>query len=157
VGDVLILVWRFQFCNSRIVSTLASCERLPATVPDLANRPQQLVFLTPIDSQLNDFLNEIHLIALFEPSIVERIDEDLDRHAKKKKLRHLRGPNSLKRKSVAERFRRFSSLSHLQSLWARHSGTEQIPKFFSVSNFGGKFLLQVPRNVYDQDTIAPLE
>jgi hypothetical protein len=41
-----------------------------------------------------------------------------------------------------------------QSLWAGHSGTEQIPKFFSVSNFGGKFLLQVPRNVYDQDTIA---
>jgi hypothetical protein len=35
---------------------------------------------------LNDFLNEIHLIALFEPSIVERIDEDLNRHAKKKKL-----------------------------------------------------------------------
>jgi len=89
VGDVLILVWRFQFCNSRIVSTLASCERLPATVPNLANRPRQLVFLTPIDSQLNDFLNEIHLIALFEPSIVERIDEDLDRHAKKKKLLRL--------------------------------------------------------------------
>ena len=89
MGDVLILVWRFQFCNSRIVSTLASCERLPATVPNLANRPRQLVFLTPIDSQLNDFLNEIHLIALFEPSIVERIDEDLDRHAKKKKLLRL--------------------------------------------------------------------
>jgi hypothetical protein len=86
---VLILVRRFQFCNSRIVSTLASCERLPATVPDLANRPRQLVFLTPIDSQLNDFLNEIHLIALFDPSIVERIDEDLDRHAKKKKLLRL--------------------------------------------------------------------
>jgi hypothetical protein len=86
---VLILVRRFQFCNSRIVSALASCERLPATVPDLANRPRQLVFLTPIDSQLNDFLNEIHLIALFDPSIVERIDEDLDRHAKKKKLLRL--------------------------------------------------------------------
>jgi hypothetical protein len=46
------------------VSTLASCERFSAIVPDLANRPRQLVFLTPIDSQLNDFLNEIHLIAL---------------------------------------------------------------------------------------------
>ena len=68
------------------MSILASCGRLSAIVPDLANRPRQLVFLTPIDSQLNDFLNEIHLIALFEPSIVERIDEDLDRHAKKKKL-----------------------------------------------------------------------
>jgi hypothetical protein len=86
---MLILVWRFLFCNSQIVSILASCERLPATIPDLANRPRQLVFLTPIDSQLNDFLNEIHPIALFEPSIVERIDEDLDRHAKKKKLLRL--------------------------------------------------------------------
>jgi hypothetical protein len=83
---VLILALRFQICNSRIVSILASCGRLSAIVPDLAHRPQQLVFLTPIDSQLNDFLNEIHQIALFEPSIVERIDEDLDLHAKKKKL-----------------------------------------------------------------------
>jgi hypothetical protein len=71
------------------VSTLASCGRLPATVPDLANRPRQLVFLAPIDSQLNDFLNEIHQIACFEPSIVERIDQDLDLHAKKKKLLRL--------------------------------------------------------------------
>jgi hypothetical protein len=71
------------------VSTLASCGRLSATVPDLANRPRQLVFLTPIDSQLNDFLNEIHPIARSEPSIVERIDEDLDLHAKKKKLLRL--------------------------------------------------------------------
>jgi hypothetical protein len=71
------------------VSILASCGRLSATVPDLANRPRQLVFLTPIDSQLNDFLNEIHQIALFEPSIVECIDEDLDLHAKKKKLLRL--------------------------------------------------------------------
>jgi hypothetical protein len=71
------------------VSILASCGRLSATVPDLANRPRQLVFLTPIDSQLNDFLNEIHQIALFEPSIVERIDEDLELHAKRKKLLRL--------------------------------------------------------------------
>ena len=71
------------------MSTLASCGRLPATVPDLVDRPRQLVFLTPIDSQLNDFLNEIHQIACFEPSIVERIDEDLDLHAKKKKLLRL--------------------------------------------------------------------
>ena len=71
------------------MSILASCGRLSAIVPDLANRPRQLVFLTPIDSQLNDFLNEIHRIALLEPSIVERIDEDLDLHAKKKKLLRL--------------------------------------------------------------------
>jgi len=38
---------------------------------------------------LNDFLNEIHQIARFEPSIVQRIDEDLDLHAKKKKLLRL--------------------------------------------------------------------
>src|ERR1700738_2491633 len=86
---MLILVRRLHFCNSRIVSILASCERLPATVPDLVSRPRQLVFLTPIDSQLNDFLNEIHQIAIFEPSIVERIDEDLDLHAKKKKPQRL--------------------------------------------------------------------
>src|SRR6202048_4024197 len=86
---MLILVRRFQVCNSWVVSTLASCQRLPATVPDLANRPRQLVFLTPVDSQLNDFLNEIHEIARLEPSIVERIDEDLDLHAKKKKLLRL--------------------------------------------------------------------
>ena len=86
---MLILARRFQICNSQIVSILASCGRLSATVPDLANRPRQLVFLTPIDSQLNDFLNEIHQIALLEPSIVECIDEDLDLHAKKKKLLRL--------------------------------------------------------------------
>ena len=71
------------------MSILASYGRLPAIIPDLANRPRQLVFLTPIDSQLNDFLNEIHQIACLEPSIVERIDEDLDLHAKKKKLLRL--------------------------------------------------------------------
>jgi hypothetical protein len=71
------------------VSILASCGRFSTIVPDLTNRPRQLVFLTPIDSQLNDFLNEIHRIALLEPSIVERIDEDLDLHAKKKKLLRL--------------------------------------------------------------------
>src|SRR6266436_5656833 len=86
---MLILVQHFHICNSWIVSILASCGRLPATVPDLANRPRQLVFFTPIDSQLNDFLIEIHQIAIFEPSIVERIDEDLDLHAKKKKLLRL--------------------------------------------------------------------
>jgi hypothetical protein len=71
------------------VSVLASHEKFHAIVPDLANRPRQLVFLTPIDSQLNDFLNEIHQIVRMEPSIVERIDEDLDLHAKKKKLQRL--------------------------------------------------------------------
>jgi hypothetical protein len=71
------------------VSILASYEKFRAIVPDLANRPRQLVFLTPIDSQLNDFLNEIHQIVRMEPSIVECIDEDLDLQAKKKKLLRL--------------------------------------------------------------------
>jgi hypothetical protein len=71
------------------VSALTSHGRLPASVPDLSDRARQLVFLTPIDSQLSDFLNEIHQIASLEPSIVERIDEDLDLHAKKKKLLRL--------------------------------------------------------------------
>src|SRR5271169_1546174 len=89
MSTTLILVLRLQVCNSWIVSILASCGRLPAIVPDLVNRPRQLVFLTPIDSQLNDFLNEIHQIACLEPSIVECIDQDLDVHAKKKKLLRL--------------------------------------------------------------------
>jgi len=71
------------------VSTLTSFGKLASTVPDLVNRPRQLVFLTPIDSQLNDFLNEIHQIARWEPTIVECIDQDLDVHAKKKKLLRL--------------------------------------------------------------------
>lgn len=71
------------------MSILDSCRKLPATVPDLATRPRQLVFLTPLNSPLNDFLNEIHQIARFEPAIVERIDEDLDLYAKKKKLLRL--------------------------------------------------------------------
>src|SRR5260370_9335703 len=86
---MLILVRRAQICNTLFGSPLASCQKLPATVPDLANRPRQLVFLTPLNSQLNDFLNEVHQIARLEPSIVERIDEDLDLHAKKKKLLRL--------------------------------------------------------------------
>ena len=71
------------------MSILASCGKFTAIVPDLTNRPRQLVFFTPIDSQLNDFLNEIHQIAYLEPSIVERIDLDLDLHAKEKKLLRL--------------------------------------------------------------------
>src|SRR5271157_6207988 len=86
---MLILVRRAQICNTLIVSALARCQKLRAIVPDLANRPRQLVFLTPIDSQLNDFLNEIHQIVRMEPSVVERIDQDLDLHAKKKKLLRL--------------------------------------------------------------------
>jgi len=52
------------------VSFLTAAQHESYTVPDLVNRPRQLIFLTPIDSQLNDFLNEIHQIARWEPSIV---------------------------------------------------------------------------------------
>jgi len=71
------------------VSAVASYRKSSAIVPDIANHPRQLVFLTPLDSPLHDFLREIHQIARFEPAIVERIDEDLDLHAKKKKLLRL--------------------------------------------------------------------
>ena len=82
---MLILVRRAQICNTLIVSILASCQKLPATVPDLANRPRQVVFLTPIDSRLNDFLSEIHQIARWEPSIVERIDSGFGSARQKEK------------------------------------------------------------------------
>ena len=58
------------------------------TVPDLTNRPRQLVFL-PRQQPIERFSNEIDQIARLEPSIVDRIDEDLDLHAKKKKLQRL--------------------------------------------------------------------
>ena len=71
------------------MSTIQRFQKPPATIPDLVSQPRQLVFLTPLDTQLHDFLREIHQIARFEPAIVERIDEDLDIHAKKKKLLRL--------------------------------------------------------------------
>jgi Transposase DDE domain len=64
-------------------------ERRACTVPDLATRPRQLIFLTPPNTALHAFLREIHQIAAAEPAIVECIDEDLDRHAKAKKLLRL--------------------------------------------------------------------
>ena len=39
---MLILVRRSQICNTLIVSTLASCQKLPATVPDLADHDIEL-------------------------------------------------------------------------------------------------------------------
>lgn len=78
-----------RFCNSYAVSSVETRQKSSATVPDLANRPRQLIFFTPLNNSLSDFLNEIHQIARFEPAIVERIDEDLDLHAKKKKLLRL--------------------------------------------------------------------
>ena len=39
----------------------------------------------------------------------------------------------------------------------RTLGTEPVPKFSSAGNLGRKFLFQVPRNVDDQNPIAPLK
>ena len=66
-----------------------SSEIFPETSNEIACEQCGLVFLTPLNSPLKDFLNEIHQIARFEPAIVERIDEDLDLYAKKKKLLRL--------------------------------------------------------------------
>jgi hypothetical protein len=57
---------------------------------------------------LNDFLNEIHQIARFEPSIVERIDEDLDLHAKKKKAAAL-GRRAVPRRPMRRSFQAFAA------------------------------------------------
>ncbi len=72
----------FHICNSWIASVLASCGRLPLPflIWPTGLDTSTVRFFTHIDSQLNDFLNEIHQIARLEPSIVERIDEDLDLH-----------------------------------------------------------------------------
>ncbi len=48
-----------------------------------------MIFFNPLNNPLSDFLNEIHQIARFEPAIVERMDEDLDLHARTKKLLRL--------------------------------------------------------------------
>jgi len=71
------------------MNAVARRRKSPAIVPDIANQPRQLIFFNPLNNPLSDFLNEIHQIARFEPAIVERIDEDLDLHAKKKKLLRL--------------------------------------------------------------------
>jgi hypothetical protein len=68
------------------VSAVETRQKSPDTLPDLANRPRQLIFFNLLNNPLSDFSNEIHQIARFEPAIVERIDEDLDLHARKKKL-----------------------------------------------------------------------
>jgi hypothetical protein len=47
------------------------------------------ILFNPLNNRLSDFLNEIHQVARFQPDIVERIDEDLDLYAKKKKLQRL--------------------------------------------------------------------
>jgi hypothetical protein len=71
------------------VSVLQTNRYPSPAIPDLASRPRQLIFFTPLDNPFREFLNEIHQIACAEPAIVERIEHDLDQHAKKKKLLRL--------------------------------------------------------------------
>ncbi len=71
------------------MSILQAKKHPSSAIPDLASRPRQLIFFTPLDNPFHEFLNEIHQIACAEPAIVERIEHDLDQHARKKKLLRL--------------------------------------------------------------------
>jgi IS5 family transposase len=86
---IIFLAASKECCNMLTMSDLCSINRAASGIPDLAGQPRQLVFLTTIDTPLHDFLREAHQIALFAPEIVERIDQDLDLLAKRKKLLRL--------------------------------------------------------------------
>lgn len=55
-------------------------------VPALPSQPLPRLFLTPVDSQLHDFLVETHRMVEFAPAILEHIEADLAAHGLKKKL-----------------------------------------------------------------------
>lgn len=71
------------------MSSLPSASKPSPVIPDLAQRPQQLVFLTPLATQLSEFMREIDALVRFEPVILQQIEDDLDLVAKKKKLLRL--------------------------------------------------------------------
>jgi hypothetical protein len=56
------------------------------SVPILPSQPLPRLFLTPVDSELHEFLLETHRIVQFEPAILQRIESDLDAYGLKKKL-----------------------------------------------------------------------
>jgi IS5 family transposase len=56
------------------------------SVPILPSQPLPRLFLTPVDSELHDFLIEAHRIVEFEPAILQHIESDLDAYGLKKKL-----------------------------------------------------------------------
>src|SRR6202140_118071 len=64
---MLILVRRAQICNTLIVSTLASCQKLPATVPDLPKLQLQLRELKLDDIELEEGRprTEAYIVYLF--------------------------------------------------------------------------------------------
>jgi IS5 family transposase len=57
-----------------------------ANVPALPSQPLPRLFLVPVNTELHQFLIEIHRIVGFEPAILERIASDLDAYGLKKKL-----------------------------------------------------------------------
>jgi IS5 family transposase len=57
-----------------------------ANVPPLPLNPLPRLFLMPVDSELQQFLIEIHRIVQFEPAILDCIDVDLKAQALQKKL-----------------------------------------------------------------------
>lgn len=71
------------------MSSLHDTSRLPPIIPELAGRPQQLVFLTPVSTPLSDFVREAHQLVCAQPGILARIEDDLDLLAKRKKLLRL--------------------------------------------------------------------
>src|SRR5208283_1494351 len=66
-GDMLILARGAQICNTLIVSTLASCPKLPATVPDLPKLQLQLRELKLDDIELEEGRprTEAYIVYLF--------------------------------------------------------------------------------------------
>lgn len=57
-----------------------------ANVPSLPSQPLPRLFLMPVNTELHQFLIETHRIVGFEPTILERIESDLDAYGLKKKL-----------------------------------------------------------------------
>lgn len=56
--------------------------------PSFPAQPLPRLFLTPVNTQLHEFLIETHQLVEFEPAILERIEADLDAYGlKKKRLR----------------------------------------------------------------------
>ena len=57
-----------------------------ANVPLLPSQPLARLFLMPVDSELQQFLIQTHRIVQFEPTILERVESDLNTYGLKKKL-----------------------------------------------------------------------
>jgi len=49
-------------------------------VPNFPFSPIVPLFLEPVDSQLYDFLTDVHSTIVAEPSLVDAVEKDLDAH-----------------------------------------------------------------------------